>query len=207
VHDCARLHRSSLLIRKTQPTPQRAIPLCLSPPATTMSLLTLSTELFSKVCRFLGLHYNSLAEEWKCDNSSFESPRLTCRALYIAGLRSKLNKATVPNIGCHVASYRIQDTEIAAFFATHHAVEYMQLLRSLNEPLWQDCIACNDLLAEHIALNEYTFLSSLSISSNFVYGCQLQRFLMGYTGTLKTIHLSGVILVEGSWKSIAHSML
>jgi hypothetical protein len=313
-----------------------------------MSLLALSTELLSKVCRFLGLYYNSLAEELKYDNSSFQSLRLTCRALYdrttydavvrcglqledlritltnkslyqllhisetlalrdsidrvwfhatayedeiqmflnssealsilaqcfrnlqaakrlqaidaydqrihnivfsalalaqfprkivdvtilpqnilegkyrmlgrstghcapylkglfvespgmyIVGLRSKpIEEDALPKVGCHVASYRIRHPEIAAFLAAHHSIEHLQLLGCLNEPVWQDCRACNDLFADNIAPNRYACMTSLSISSMYVYGDQLQKFLKGHADTLKNNPPLGCYLGRG----------
>jgi hypothetical protein len=76
----------------------------------------------------------------------------------------------------------------------------------LQGPVLQPCTGCNDIFTNYFVGTTYHQLKSLRIASMYISGSRLQRFIKNHAITLTQVELERMVLIDGTWRSIAQGL-
>jgi hypothetical protein len=108
--------------------------------------------------------------------------------------------------GYHTREHRLNQPEVLGFLSQLDKVEALELEGCSDWPHLRFCYGCNDVFARIVSI-KYTNLTKLRIVCAFISGSRFRRFIKKIASTLTKIECIGIILTDGSWRSVAQGLL
>jgi hypothetical protein len=109
-------------------------------------------------------------------------------------------------VGLHIKDYKPTTLEFTKLVLTFFDIDSLELNGCGPFPTLRLCHGCDDLFAKTFAPVLFPNLSSLVITSTYISGSRLRKFVKRHGDTLVTLDIGCAILTDGSWRSIAQGM-
>jgi hypothetical protein len=106
-------------------------------------------------------------------------------------------------MGLHIKNYRPTTVEFTNLVTALISVGTLEYNGCRAHPEIRFCHACEDLFAKVFARTFFPNLSCLTITSTFMSGGRLRKFVKCHATTLAHIDVTFVSLTDGTWRSIA----
>jgi hypothetical protein len=106
-------------------------------------------------------------------------------------------------MGLHIKNYRPTTVEFTDLVIALLSVGTLEYNGCRAHPKIRFCHACDDLFARVFARTVFPNLSCLTITSTFMSGGRLRKFVKCHATTLTYIDMTFVSLTDGTWRSIA----
>jgi hypothetical protein len=120
-----------------------------------------------------------------------------------AGHRLTADERKENVMGLHIKNYRPTTVEFTNLIAALINVGTLEYNGCRAHPEIRFCHACDDLFARVFSRTVFSNLSCLTVTSTFISGGRLRKFVKCHTATLIYIDISFVSLTDGTWQSIA----
>jgi hypothetical protein len=108
--------------------------------------------------------------------------------------------------GLHVQKYRPTTTELSSFFAACKDIESLELFGCTSNAELRLCHGCDNVFVQNFARLQYPNLSILSVTSMFISGSRLRKFVKGHATTLAKVDITYTILTDGTWRSVTQGL-
>jgi hypothetical protein len=137
---------------------------------------------------------------------------------YVKGLKINPSYATDPNDywideqersipwGAHIKNFRPTTTTLTKLVSALINIESLTICGCRIYHSIRLCHGCDDLFAKNFALTFYPQLGTLNLNHVFMSGGRLRRFIKRHSNSLFEVNMVGVVLTDGSWRSIAQGL-
>jgi hypothetical protein len=108
--------------------------------------------------------------------------------------------------GLHLKDFRPTTTALKRLIVAFDSLEALELHGCRSNPSLRWCHGCEDIFVQIFAHSLYPNLSRLAITSMFISGGRLRKFIKRHSATLRDVQIIYVMLTDGSWRSIAQGL-
>jgi hypothetical protein len=109
-------------------------------------------------------------------------------------------------VGLHIKNFRPTTTYFKKFIAAFHDLETLELHGCRSNPSLRLCHGCEDIFVKNFAHTLYPNLRTLAITSMFISGGRLRKFIKRHSATLNDVQIFYVMLTDGSWRLVAQGL-
>jgi hypothetical protein len=108
--------------------------------------------------------------------------------------------------GLHIKNYRPTTSEFTKLMSALLKMDSLDLNGCRSHPELRLCHGCDDFFVKNFASAIYPNLSRFTVTSMFISGSRLRRFIKRHAEKLGNVEVRYVSLTDGSWRSIAQGL-